>query len=204
MEAIQPELYQQIYADLFTGDANWQSVSPGEPSALFPWDPQSSYIKEPPYFKNFTLSKTLPTLNDIQGARILALLGNSVTTDHISPAGAIPDDSAAGRYLSELRIAAKDFNSYGARRGNDQVMVRGTFANIRLRNRLTPEKEGGFTRLLPEGKIMTIFEASQAYQQRQIPLIVIAGKEYGTGSSRDWAAKGPLLLGRAGSDRRIL
>ncbi|QRN83272.1 aconitate hydratase AcnA [Chloroflexota bacterium] len=195
MKAIQPELYQQIYADLFTGDAKWQSVTPGEPSALFPWDPQSSYIKEPPYFENFTLTETLPPLDDILGARVLALLGDSVTTDHISPAGAIPADSAAGWYLYDLRIADKDFNSFGARRGNDQVMVRGTFANIRLRNRLTPEKEGGYTRLLPDGKIMTIFEASQAYQQRQTPLIVIAGKEYGTGSSRDWAAKGPLLLG---------
>ena len=195
MKAIQPELYQQIYADLFTGDANWQSVSPGEPSALFPWDPQSTYIKEPPYFKNFALDDTLPILDDIRGARVLALLGDSVTTDHISPAGAIPADSPAGRYLSEMGIAERDFNSYGTRRGNDQVMVRGTFANIRLRNRLTPEKEGGFTRLLPEGELMTIFEASQAYHKRQTPLIVIAGKEYGTGSSRDWAAKGPLLLG---------
>ena len=195
MKAIQPELYQQIYADLFTGDANWQSVSPGEPSALFPWDPQSTYIKEPPYFKNFALDDTLPILDDIRGARVLALLGDSVTTDHISPAGAIPADSPAGRYLSEMGIAERDFNSYGTRRGNDQVMVRGTFANIRLRNRLTPEKEGGFTCLLPEGELMTIFEASQAYHKRQTPLIVIAGKEYGTGSSRDWAAKGPLLLG---------
>ena len=159
MKAIQPELYQQIYADLFTGDANWQSVSSGEPSALFPWDPQSTYIKEPPYFKNFALDDTLPILDDIRGARVLALLGDSVTTDHISPAGAIPADSPAGHYLSEMGIAERDFNSYGTRRGNDQVMVRGTFANIRLRNRLTPEKEGGFTRLLPEGELMTIFRS---------------------------------------------
>jgi aconitate hydratase len=195
MAAIQPELYQQIYADLFSGDENWQSVTPGKPSALFPWDPKSTYIKEPPYFKDFQLRDDLPTLEDIQGARVLALLGNSVTTDHISPAGAIPSSSPAGWYLYDLHIADKDFNSYGARRGNDQVMARGTFANIRLRNRLSPEKEGGFTRLLPEDQVMTIFEASQVYQQRQTPLIVIAGKEYGTGSSRDWAAKGPLLLG---------
>ena len=195
MAAIQPELYQQIYADLFSGDENWQSVTPGKPSALFPWDPKSTYIKEPPYFKDFQLRDDLPTLEDIQGARVLALLGNSVTTDHISPAGAIPTSSPAGWYLYDLHIADKDFNSYGARRGNDQVMARGTFANIRLRNRLSPEKEGGFTRLLPEDQVMTIFEASQVYQQRQTPLIVIAGKEYGTGSSRDWAAKGPLLLG---------
>ncbi len=195
MKAIQPELYQQIYADLFTGDDNWQSVSPVEPSALFPWNPQSTYLKEPPYFDNFTLAESLPVLDDIRGARVLALLGDSVTTDHISPAGAIPVDSPAGRYLSELGIAERDFNSYGARRGNDRVMVRGTFANIRLRNRLAPEKEGGFTHLLPGGEVMTIFEASQIYRQRQTPLIVIAGKEYGTGSSRDWAAKGPLLLG---------
>ena len=195
MATIQPELYQQIYADLFTGDENWQSVTAGEPSALYPWDPNSSYIKEPPYFKDFTLSETLPTLADIHGARVLALLGDSVTTDHISPAGTIPADSSAGWYLYGMRIADKDFNSYGARRGNDQVMVRGTFANIRLRNRLSPDKEGGYTRLLPEGEVMPIFEASQVYRQRQTPLIVIAGKEYGTGSSRDWAAKGPFLLG---------
>ena len=195
MAAIQPELYQQIYADLFSGDENWQSVTPGKPSALFPWDPKSTYIKEPPYFKDFQLRDDLPTLEDIQGARVLALLGDSVTTDHISPAGAIPTSSPAGWYLYDLHIADKDFNSYGARRGNDQVMARGTFANIRLRNRLSPEKEGGFTRLLPEDEVMKIFEASQVYQQRQTPLIVIAGKEYGTGSSRDWAAKGPLLLG---------
>ena len=195
MAAIQPELYQQIYSDLFTGDANWQSVSPAEPSALFPWRPDSTYIKEPPYFEGFTLTKDLPVLEELRGARALALLGDSVTTDHISPAGAIPADSPAGQYLAELGIVERDFNSYGARRGNDRVMVRGTFANIRLRNHLTPEKEGGFTRLLPEGQTMTIFEASQVYHQRQTPLIVIAGKEYGTGSSRDWAAKGPLLLG---------
>ena len=195
MDAIQPELYQQIYADLFTGDENWQSVTPAEPSALFPWNPKSTYIKEPPYFADLSLTTEVPSLDDIQGARVLALLGDSVTTDHISPAGAIPADSPAGWYLYDLRIADKDFNSYGARRGNDQVMVRGTFANIRLRNRLTSDKEGGFTRLLPEGQVMTIFEASQAYKERQTPLIVIAGKEYGTGSSRDWAAKGPLLLG---------
>jgi len=195
MATIQPELYEQIYADLFTGDVNWQSVSPGEPSALFPWSPDSTYIKEPPYFEGFTLAESLPALEDIRGARVLALLGDSVTTDHISPAGAIPADSPAGQYLSDLGIAEKDFNSYGARRGNDRVMVRGTFANIRLRNRLTPEIEGGFTCLLPEDKVMTIFETSQSYKERQTPLIVIAGKEYGTGSSRDWAAKGPLLLG---------
>jgi aconitate hydratase len=195
MNAIQPELYQQIYADLFTGDANWQSVSPAEPSALFPWLPDSTYIKEPPYFEGFALTEALPILEELRGARVLALLGDSVTTDHISPAGAIPADSPAGQYLTELGISERDFNSYGARRGNDRVMVRGTFANIRLRNRLTPEKEGGFTRLLPDGQAMTIFEASQIYRSRQTPLIVIAGKEYGTGSSRDWAAKGPLLLG---------
>ena len=195
MAAIQPELYQQIYADLFTGDENWQSVTPGEPSALYPWDLDSTYIKEPPYFEDFELLEEVPTLDDIKGARVLALLGDSVTTDHISPAGAIPASSPAGWYLYDLHIADKDFNSYGSRRGNDQVMVRGTFANIRLHNHLAPDKEGGFTRLMPEDKIMTIFEASQAYKVKQTPLIVIAGKEYGTGSSRDWAAKGPLLLG---------
>jgi aconitate hydratase len=195
MKEIQPELYRKIYADLFTGDAEWQSINPGKPTTLYPWEPGSSYIKEPPYFEDFQVSSGLNQLADIDGARVLALLGDSVTTDHISPAGAIPGDSPAGQYLSSLGIPEKDFNSYGSRRGNHEVMVRGTFANIRLRNRLVPEMEGGFTKVLPEGKIMSIYEAAQSYKGLGTPLIVIAGKEYGTGSSRDWAAKGPLLLG---------
>ncbi len=195
MAEIQPELYQQIYADLFTGDADWASIGTAEKSALFPWDPASTYIKEPPYFTGISRSADSPALADIENARVLALLGDSITTDHISPAGAIPADSPAGRYLAELGVPEAEFNSYGARRGNDQVMVRGTFANIRLRNRLVPGKEGGVTKIIPDGERMTIFEASQIYKKNGTPLIVIAGKEYGTGSSRDWAAKGPLLLG---------
>ncbi len=195
MEKIQPELYRQVYADLFTGDASWQSIGTAEPTPLFPWDPESTYIKEPPYFENLRTSEEPPQPNGFQGARVLALLGDSVTTDHISPAGAIPPDGPAGQYLASQGIPEWDFNSYGSRRGNDEVMVRGTFANIRLRNLLTPSIEGGFTRVLPQGEVMSIFEASQSYQKQGTPLIVIAGKEYGTGSSRDWAAKGPLLLG---------
>jgi len=195
MAEIQPDLYRQIYTDLFTGDASWQSISKAEPTLLFPWDPESTYISEPPYFEGLQLTEDLPQLFDIQGARVLALLGDSVTTDHISPAGAIPVEGPAGQYLNGLCIAESDFNSYGSRRGNDQVMARGTFANIRLRNRLTPQIEGGFTRVLPKGEVMSIYEAAQIYKRQGTPLIVIAGKEYGTGSSRDWAAKGPLLLG---------
>jgi aconitate hydratase len=195
MEKIQPELFDHIYANLFTGDEKWQSISVTASNALFPWDPESTYIKEPPYFEGLQVTYELPRLEDIQEARVLALLGDSVTTDHISPAGAIPADSPAGQYLTDLGIDEKDFNSYGSRRGNDQVMARGTFANIRLRNRLTPQIEGGFTQVLPMGEVMSIYAAAQIYKNQGIPLIVMAGKEYGTGSSRDWAAKGPLLLG---------
>jgi len=195
MAEIQPELYRQIYADLFTGDEKWQSIGAAEPTALYPWKPESTYIQEPPYFEGLQVSTEIPQLANIEGARVLALLGDSVTTDHISPAGAIPADSPAGKYLAGLGIAQKDFNSYGSRRGNDQVMVRGTFANIRLHNRLVPQIEGGVTRLVPGCEVLSIFDAAQVYKQQGTPLIVIVGKEYGTGSSRDWAAKGPLLLG---------
>jgi aconitate hydratase len=194
MTEVQPALYDRIYADLYEGDERWQKISAGSQSALFGWDPESTYIKEPPYF-DALVARTAAPPQDIQGARVLALLGDSVTTDHISPAGSIPANSPAGRYLSNLGVPEAAFNSYGARRGNDRVMARGTFANIRLRNQLVPGVEGGFTRLLPEGEQMTIFDAAQLYHKRDVPLIVIAGKEYGTGSSRDWAAKGPLLLG---------
>ncbi|MCB2209546.1 aconitate hydratase AcnA [bacterium] len=194
MAEVQPELYDRIYADLYEGDARWQKIAAGSQSTLFEWDPDSTYIKEPPYFDALVARNAAPP-HDIHGARVLALLGDSVTTDHISPAGSIPANSPAGRYLSDLGIPEAAFNSYGARRGNDRVMARGTFANIRLRNQLVPGVEGGFTRLLPDGEQMTIFDAAQVYRKREVPLIVIAGKEYGTGSSRDWAAKGPLLLG---------
>jgi aconitate hydratase len=159
----------------------------------FEWDPSSTYIRHPPYFEGMTLEP--PPLEDIRGARVLALLGDSVTTDHISPAGSIPVDSPAGQYLIANGVAPREFNSYGARRGNHEVMVRGTFASIRLRNQLAPGTEGGWTTYLPEGRVTSIYDASMKYQAEHIPLIVLAGKEYGSGSSRDWAAKGTRLLG---------
>jgi aconitate hydratase len=160
---------------------------------LFQWDPQSTYVREAPYFDN--MSKTPGALRDIQGARALALLGDSVTTDHISPAGSIEKNGPAARYLVNNDVLPKDFNQYGARRGNHEVMVRGTFANIRLKNFLAPGTEGGVTVHLPDKKQMSIYDAAMQYQNEGTPLIVIAGKEYGSGSSRDWAAKGPRLLG---------
>jgi len=186
------EQFQRNYADIFRGSHEWNAleVPPGE---LFQWDEKSTYIKEPPFFQGIT-SKP-PPLKSICNARVLALLGDSVTTDHISPAGAIAEDSPAGRYLVEQGVAPKDFNSYGSRRGNHEVMVRGTFANIRLRNLLAPGTEGGVTRHFPGGEQMFIYDAAERYRAEKVPLIVIAGKEYGTGSSRDWAAKGPKLLG---------
>jgi aconitate hydratase len=195
MGQVQPELYRKIYADLFSGDQSWQAIRPAQTTALYPWDPNSTYIQEPPYFEGFQPAAEPPPLAEIAGARVLALLGDSVTTDHISPAGVIPKDSPAGRYLASLGVAAADFNTYGTRRGNHAVMARGTFANLRLRNRLAPGTEGGVTRVQPGGALVSIFEAAQIYQDWGTPLIVIAGREYGTGSSRDWAAKGPRLLG---------
>ena len=159
----------------------------------FEWDVRSTYIKRPPFFEG--MGRTAPPPSDVRGARVLALLGDSITTDHISPAGSIKKDSPAGRYLVGLGVDPKDFNSYGARRGNHEVMMRGTFANIRLRNLLVPGVEGGVTVYLPSGERMSIYDAAMRYQKDGTPLLVIAGKEYGTGSSRDWAAKGTLLLG---------
>jgi aconitate hydratase len=150
-------------------------------------------VKEPPYFDD--MDAEAPRIDDISGARVLALMGDSITTDHISPAGSIAKDSPAGRYLMDHGIEPRDFNSYGSRRGNHEVMMRGTFANVRFRNRLAPDREGGWTRLLPAGEEMPIFDAAMKYREAGVPLIVIAGKEYGSGSSRDWAAKGPMLLG---------
>jgi aconitate hydratase len=165
-------------------------AAPTGPS--YRWDASSTYVQEPPYFEN--LSPNPPPVADLVDARVLALLGDSVTTDHISPAGSIPPDSPAGRYLIEHGVQRQEFNSYGARRGNHQVMMRGTFANIRLRNQLV-DREGYWTRHFPDGEELTIFDASERYRSEGVPLIVLAGKEYGSGSSRDWAAKGPLLLG---------
>jgi aconitate hydratase len=191
-ECVAEAMFRRQYADAFGGDDNWKSLAIQE-GTRFSWAPDSTYVKRPPFFDG--ISPQPAPRADITGARVLALLGDSVTTDHISPAGSIGKASSAGAYLLERGIEVKDFNSYGARRGNHEVMMRGTFANIRLRNRLAPGTEGGFTRHLPDGAVMTIFDASEKYQREGVPLIVIAGKEYGSGSSRDWAAKGPRLLG---------
>jgi len=190
--AMKTSQYTGIYAKVFDGDENWQALQ--VPSGnLFSWDDKSTYIKNPPYFNGMGL--TPPPVTDIKGARVLALLGDSITTDHISPAGAIKKDSPAGKYLNANGVANKDFNQYGARRGNHEVMMRGTFANVRLKNLLAPGTEGGVTRHLPEGTEMSIYDASMQYQAEGTPLVVLAGKEYGSGSSRDWAAKGTTLLG---------
>lgn len=189
---ISPALFQRTYADVFNGSALWNAINSSE-SELYDWDTESTYIQEPPYFEGLTTD--IPAAKDIHGARALAVLGDSITTDHISPAGAIPMESAAGEYLSGLSVAVKDFNSLGSRRGNDRVMARGTFGNIRLKNHLVPGVEGSWTSHLPDGEQMRIFDAAMQYKEENVPLIVLAGKEYGTGSSRDWAAKGPLLLG---------
>jgi aconitate hydratase len=189
---VRPEMFREEYAHVFTGENEWQEL-PIPEGERYHWDPTSSYIKEPPFFSGMTV--TAPGTRDIKGARALAVLGDSVTTDHISPAGTIPMDSAAGRYLIANGVEPRDFNSYGSRRGNHEVMVRGTFGNVRLRNQLVPGVEGGWTTHLPSGERMPIYDAAVRYREDGVPLIVIAGKEYGTGSSRDWAAKGTLLLG---------
>ncbi len=190
--AIRREMFTRTYADVYMGDERWRSL-PVPAGDLFAWDPASTYVRRPPYFDGMRLEPS--PVEDVRGARCLVMVGDSVTTDHISPAGAIKQDSPAGRYLIEHGVERKDFNSYGSRRGNHEVMVRGTFANVRLRNLLVPGSEGTWTVHLPSGEEMTIFEAAVRYQAEGVPLIVIAGKEYGSGSSRDWAAKGPALLG---------
>ena len=191
-DTVTPDLFRTQYADVFKGDERWRGL-PAPSGELYRWRDDSTYIKSPPFFA--TMTSTVPALGDIAKARVLAVLGDSVTTDHISPAGSIPADSPAGRYLIGLGVPARDFNSYGARRGNHEVMMRGTFANIRLKNQLVPGVEGGVTRHFPDGAQTSIYEAAMQYQAEGVPLIVIAGKEYGTGSSRDWAAKGTTLLG---------
>src|SRR6267142_2679840 len=184
--------YSKQYSEVFEGDAHWKGMQVPQ-GDLYQWDPKSTYIKLPPYFDN--MPKTPPPLANVHGARVLAMLGDSVTTDHISPAGSIPVDSPAGKYLIANGVKPHEFNSYGARRGNHEVMVRGTFANIRLRNQLAPGTEGGWTLFLPGGEKMSIYDAAVKYREGGVPLLVIAGKEYGSGSSRDWAAKGTRLLG---------
>ena len=190
--AVAAEMFTRDYADVFAGDDRWREldVPPGD---TFAWDPGSTYVRRPPYFDGMPAEPEPVT--DIHGARVLAKLGDSVTTDHISPAGAIKTDSPAGEYLISRGVQRRDFNSYGSRRGNHEVMIRGTFGNIRLRNQLAPGTEGGVTVKLPEGEQTSIYEASRGYLAEGTPLLVLAGKEYGSGSSRDWAAKGTVLLG---------
>ena len=190
-KCVQQDMFKREYSRIFDGDEHWKTMT-APTGPIFQWDPNSTYVKEPPYFEGF--GPQPKPLIDIEGARVLVVLGDSVTTDHISPAGAIPADSPAGRHLIEHGVQKPDFNSYGSRRGNHEVMVRGTFANIRLRNKLV-EREGYWTRHLPSGNETTVYDASVRYRGENVPLIVVAGKEYGSGSSRDWAAKGPLLLG---------
>jgi aconitate hydratase len=190
--AVDGGMFRKQYADVFTGDERWGELDTPE-GELFAWASDSTYVRLPPYFEG--MSREPGTVDDFAGARCLVMLGDSVTTDHISPAGAIKPDSPAGRYLVEHGVERKDFNSYGSRRGNHEVMVRGTFANVRLRNLLVPGSEGTWTAHLPDGEETTIFEAAERYRSEGVPLVVLAGKEYGSGSSRDWAAKGPKLLG---------
>jgi aconitate hydratase len=192
LTSVTSAMFREQYADVFSGDDRWKNLQvPG--GDRFAWQPDSTYIRNPPFFENITMD-TAP-VRDITGARLLALLGDSITTDHISPAGSIKKDSPAGKYLMEHGVQPGDFNSYGARRGNHEVMMRGTFANVRLRNQLAPGTEGGWTTRLPDGNVMTIYDAAMRYKDEGVPLLVVAGKEYGSGSSRDWAAKGTLLLG---------
>ncbi len=189
--ALKPEMFARQYADAFSGDSNWKSLDVAA-SERYDWQADSTYVRLPPYFDG--MSRTPGALSDIQGARCLAVFGDSVTTDHISPAGAIPKDGPAGLYLQSRGVKPADFNSFGARRGNHEVMMRGAFANIRIRNMLV-DVVGGYTKLLPEGTVMSIFDAAEKYKAARTPLVVLAGREYGSGSSRDWAAKGPMLLG---------
>ncbi|MEU5841709.1 aconitate hydratase [Rhodococcus sp. NPDC047139] len=191
-DAVRAEMFEAGYQDVYTGDETWRNLDVPD-SEVFEWKDESTYVRRPPYFESMSPEPAPP--KDIEGARVLALLGDSVTTDHISPAGSIRRDSPAGRYLQEHGVAQSDFNSYGSRRGNHEVMIRGTFANIRLRNQLVPDVEGGVTRYLPTGEQMSIYDAAQKYAEDGTPLVVLAGAEYGSGSSRDWAAKGTLLLG---------
>ncbi|GAB4245401.1 MAG: aconitate hydratase [Thermoleophilia bacterium] len=190
--SVRPEMFRERYADVTTGDESWRGLR-SRPGALYAWDPASTYVQEPPFFVD--LPPEPAPLRDLQGARILGIFGDSVTTDHISPAGTIPEDSPAGRYLLAHGVAPADFNTYGSRRGNHEVMMRGTFANVRIRNLMLEGKEGGYTMHVPSGEILTIYEAAMRYRAEATPLVVVAGKEYGSGSSRDWAAKGPALLG---------
>ena len=192
LDKIESKLYQNRYKKVELGNAKWNEILANK-SSTYNWNITSTYVQNPPF-----LSDKSPTKNNLQNikeARILAILGDSITTDHISPAGSIKEESPAGKYLTGKQVSKNRFNSYGARRGSHDIMVRGTFANVRLRNKITPDKEGGYTKLFPDEKIMTIYDAAEQYKKRNTPLVIFAGKEYGTGSSRDWAAKGTKLLG---------
>jgi len=189
---IKPEFFKEMYEGIEYSNEMWNKL-PVPEGALYTWDPDSTYIQEPPFFVELT--PEVPDIHPIEGARVLVKVGDSVTTDHISPAGAIPIDSPAGQYLLRKGVSPADFNTYGSRRGNHEVMMRGTFANIRIRNQMAPGTEGGWTTYLPTGEVMWIYDAAMRYKEEGTPLIVIAGKDYGMGSSRDWAAKGPALLG---------
>lgn len=190
--SLSPEMFQSKYADLYNANPQWSEIQTST-DALYEWDEGSTYIQNPPFFEGFT--PAVGEIAPINGMRPLALLGDSVTTDHISPAGAILEDGPAGRFLKSKGVAKADFNSFGSRRGNDRIMTRGTFANVRIRNNMADGREGGYTRLQPEGEILPVYDACQKYAERKTPLIVLAGIDYGMGSSRDWAAKGTNLLG---------
>ncbi len=191
--ALEPEMFTKRYAVVTTGDEHWQALPLPEESSLYEWEDDSTYVRHPPFFEGMGLE--IPPTSDIHGARVLVLMGQSVTTDHISPAGAIPKAEPAGLYLREHGVEVKDFNSFGSRRGNHEVMMRGTFGNVRIKNLLLDGREGGYTVYFPTGEELPIYEAAMRYQADGTSLVVIAGKEYGTGSSRDWAAKGTILLG---------
>jgi aconitate hydratase len=190
--ALKPAIFKERYASVFDGDDEWRALAVPE-GDRFAWDPASTYIREPPFFQG--PSHAAAALTDLEGARVLASLGDSVTTDHISPAGAIPKNGPAAKYLVEHGVHQADWNTFGARRGNHEVMMRGTFGNVRIKNKLVPDKEGNWTVHLPSGEVMSIYDAAMRYIAEGTPLLILAGKEYGTGSSRDWAAKGAALLG---------
>jgi aconitate hydratase len=190
--SVKTEMFRKEYGEVFRGDEKWNSIEIPE-GDLYNWGKDSTYIKDPPFFEDMSFAPKEP--EDIRNAKVLGLFGDSVTTDHISPAGSIPVDSPAGKYLISLGVESRDFNSFGARRGNHEVMMRGTFGNIRLKNMLVKDKEGNWTYHLPHMTLMSIYDAAMEYKKEGVPLIILAGKEYGSGSSRDWAAKGPFLLG---------
>jgi aconitate hydratase len=192
LSSVDPATYRRLYSNLSEANPLWKEIR-GATGAVYGWDVSSTYIQEPPFFADFSLTPS--PVPEIRGARPLAIFGDSVTTDHISPAGAIKKDSPAGLYLQSVGVPPADFNSYGSRRGNDRVMTRGTFANVRIKNHMVPGIEGGVTRHLPGGDVLPIYDAAMRYQKEGVPLVVFAGQEYGTGSSRDWAAKGTRLLG---------